>query len=57
LLPTGNGGSKLSFSVTHNQVTRYTGSFFGSGGSGSTSDVIFCLTAAPDWDSLNSYTF
>ena len=44
--------------VTRNQVTRYTGSFFGSGGSGgSTSDGTFRLTADPDWDSVNGYTF
>lgn len=43
--------------VTRNQVTRYTGSFFGSGGGGSTSDGTFHLTADPDWDSVNGYTF
>ncbi len=44
--------------VTRNQVTRYTGSFFGSGGSGSqSSDGTFRLTADPDWDSVNGYTF
>ena len=46
--------------ITRNQITRYTGSFFGSGGSGgggSTSDGIFRLTADPDWDSVNGYTF
>ena len=43
--------------VTRNQVTRYTGSFFGSGGSGQTSDGTFRLTADPDWDSVNGYTF
>ena len=45
--------------VTRNQITRYTGSFFGSGscGGGSTSDGIFRLTADPDWDSVNGYTF
>ena len=42
--------------VSRNQVTRYTGSFFGSGGS-STSDGTFRLTADPDWDSVNGYTF
>ena len=31
--------------VTRNQITRYTGSFFGSGGSGQTSDGTFRLTA------------
>ncbi len=44
--------------VTRNQVTRYTGSFFGSGGGGgSSSDGTFRLTADPDWDSVNGYTF
>ena len=43
--------------VTRNQVTRYTGSFFGNGGSGQTSDGTFRLTADPDWDSVNGYMF
>ena len=44
--------------VTRNQITRYTGSFFGSGGNGGTSsDGTFRLTADPDWDSVNGYTF
>lgn len=43
--------------VTRNQVTRYTGSFFGSGGGGSTSDGTFRMSADPDWDSVNGYTF
>ena len=43
--------------VTRNQVTRYTGSFFGNGGSSQTSDGTFHLTADPDWDSVNGYTF
>ena len=42
--------------VTRNQITRYTGSFFGNGG-GQTSDGTFRLTADPDWDSVNGYTF
>lgn len=42
--------------VTRNQITRYTGSFFGNGGSGQTSDGT-CLTADPNWDSVNGYTF
>ena len=42
--------------VTRNQVTRYTGSFFGSGG-GQSSDGTFRLTSDPDWDSVNDYTF
>ena len=46
-----------SVPVTRNQVTRYTGSFFGNGGSGQTSDGTFRLTADPDWDSVNGYTF
>ena len=43
--------------VTRNQITRYTGSFFGSGGSGQQSDGTFRMTADPDWDSVNGYTF
>ena len=43
--------------VTRNQVTRYTGSFFGSGGTDQTSDGTLRLTADPDWDSVNGYTF
>ena len=43
--------------VSRNQVTRYTGSFFGNGGTGQTSDGTFRLTADPDWDSVNGYTF
>ena len=44
--------------VTRNQITRYTGSFFGNGGGGgSSSDGTFRLTADPDWDSVNGYTF
>ena len=42
--------------VSRNQVTRYTGSFFGSAG-GQSSDGTFRLTADPDWDSVNDYTF
>lgn len=43
--------------VTRNQITRYIGNFFGSGGSGQQSDGTFRLTADPDWDSVNGYTF
>jgi len=43
--------------ITRNQVTRYTGSFFGSGGTGDTNDGTFRLTADPDWDAVNGYTF
>lgn len=43
--------------ITRNQVTRYTGSFFGSGGTGDTGSGTFRLTADPDWDSVNGYTF
>ena len=44
--------------VTRNQITRYTGSFFGNGGNGGTSsDGTFRLTANPEWDSVNGYTF
>ena len=43
--------------ITRNQVTRYTGSFFGSGGGNSTNDGTFRLTADPDWDAVYGYTF
>ena len=43
--------------VIRNQITRYTGSFFGNGGSGQQSDGTFRMTADPDWDSVNGYTF
>ena len=44
--------------VTRNQITRYTGSFFGNGGSeGGSSDGTFRMTADPDWDSVNGYRF
>ncbi len=43
--------------VTRNQVTRYTGNFFGSSETGSTSNGTLRLTANPDWDSVNGYTF
>ena len=43
--------------VTRNQITRYTGSFFGNGGNGQSTDGTFRLTADPDWDSVNGYTF
>lgn len=43
--------------ITRNQVTRYTGSFFGSGGTGDTGSGTFRLTADPDWDAVNGYTF
>ena len=43
--------------VIRNQVTRYTGSFFGSGGGSSTNDGTFRLTADPDWDAVNGYNF
>ena len=36
---------------------RYTGSFFGNGGSGQSTDGTFRLTADGDWDSVNGYTF
>jgi hypothetical protein len=42
--------------VTRNQVTRYTGSFFGNSG-GETGSGDFHMTADPDWDSINGYTF
>ena len=43
--------------ITRNQVTRYTGSFFGSGGGGATGSGDFRMTADPDWDAVNGYTF
>ena len=43
--------------VTRNQITRYTGSFFGNGGSGQSTDGTFRLTADGDWDGVNGYTF
>ena len=44
--------------VVRNQVTRYTGSFFGSGGGGGgTGSGDFRMTADPDWDAVNGYTF
>ena len=43
--------------ITRNQVTRYTGSFFGSGGTGDTGSGTFRLTADPDWDAVNGYAF
>ena len=45
--------------IIRNQVTRYTGSFFGSGGGGGgeTGSGDFRMTADPDWDAVNGYTF
>lgn len=43
--------------ITRNQVTRYTGSFFGNGGKGSTSEGSLHMTADPEWDSVNSFSF
>ena len=43
--------------IIRNQVTRYTGSFFGSGGTGDTGSGTLRLTADPDWDAVNGYTF
>ena len=43
--------------IIRNQVTRYTGSFFGSGGGGATGSGDFRMTADPDWDAVNGYTF
>ena len=44
--------------VVRNQVTRYTGSFFGNGGGGGgTGSGDFRMTADPDWDAVNGYTF
>ena len=43
--------------VVRNQVTRYTGSFFGEGGGGNTGSGDFRMTADPEWDSINGFTF
>ena len=43
--------------VIRNQVTRYTGSFFGNSGGGETGSGDFRMTADPDWDAVNGYTF
>ena len=43
--------------ITRNQVTRYTGSFFGSGGGGDTGSGDFRMTADPDWAAINGYKF
>ena len=43
--------------IVRNQVTRYTGSFFGSDGGGQTGSGSFRMTADPDWDAVNGYTF
>ena len=43
--------------VVRNQVTRYTGSFFGSDGGGQTGSGSFRMTADPEWDAVNGYTF
>ena len=43
--------------VVRNQVTRYTGSFFGSGGGEQTGSGDFRMTADPEWDAVNGYTF
>ena len=43
--------------IVRNQVTRYTGRFFGEGGSGATGSGDFHLTGDPEWDSVNDYTF
>lgn len=43
--------------IIRNQMTRYTGSFFGSGGGGETGSGDFRMTADSDWDAVNGYTF
>lgn len=43
--------------VTRNQVTSYTGLFFGNSGSGQQNDGNFHFTANPEWDSVNNYSF
>ena len=41
--------------ITRNQVTSYSGIFFG--GSSQPSDGNFHFTADPEWDSVNNYSF
>ena len=43
--------------IVRNQVTRYTGRFFGNSGTGETGSSDFRMTADPDWDAVNGYTF
>ena len=43
--------------VTRNQVTSYTGLFFGNSGSGQQNDGNFHFTANPEWDNVNNYSF
>ena len=43
--------------IVRNQVTRYTGRFFGNSGTGETGSGDFRMTADPDWDAVNGYTF
>lgn len=42
--------------VTRNQVTRYTGNFFGNG-SGQQGEGSLRMMANPDWDSVNNFNF
>ena len=51
-----NGDGSATITSTE-KVTRYTGSFFGSGGSGETGSGDLRMTADPEWDSINGYTF
>ena len=43
--------------ITRNPVTRYTGRCLGRGGGGATGSGDFRMTADPDWDAVNGYTF
>lgn len=43
--------------ITRNQITRYSGSFFGSGGDAHSAASAFRMTANPDWDAMNGYEF
>ena len=43
--------------ITRNQVTSYTGKFFDSGNGNQQSNGNFRLTADPEWDNINSYSY
>lgn len=43
--------------IVRNQVTKYTGSFFGEGGSAGAVDGSLRMTANPDWDAVKGYGF
>lgn len=43
--------------ITRNQITRYNGSFFGSGSDAHSAASAFRMTANPEWDGVNGYEF